>query len=78
MNKDSAQQYINALVTSVCSVLSDQELMAFYAVVQLDYDPHGHIFDYETVRVLFTEDGDTRLNEETKSALADVVRSRLG
>lgn len=57
--------------------LSDLELASLNIIVQTDQNPHNRLFDYETVKDLFTEDNDIRVHEEIKDALAFIVIQRL-
>jgi hypothetical protein len=56
--------------------LSDVELAVLNNIAQTDMDPHDRLFDYETVKSLFVEDG-MRMHTETKIALAEIVNQRL-
>lgn len=78
MNEQQMQSIMYASVTIVCQNLNDGELAALNLTAQLDYDPHGRLFDYNAVESLFTESGGTRMHSITKEALAAYVNQRLG
>jgi hypothetical protein len=65
-------------VKLICNNLTDDELAALNLVAQLDSNPHKRAFDFEKVAPLFTQHNGTRMHDETKKALAAVVRARLG
>lgn len=67
-----------AAVPLICKDLTDMELAVLNNVARNDFDPQGKLFDYERVERLFTEDGGTRMHNDTKDALAVVVLRRLG
>jgi hypothetical protein len=66
------------VVSIVCDNLTDSELVTLNLVAQLDQSPHNRIFDYKKVESLFTEQNGTRMHEETKIALTEIVILRLG
>lgn len=77
MNEQEMREMMVTTVNMATEGLSDIELAVLNNVAQLDSNPHGRTFDYDTVKGLFTEAGDLRMHEETKIALASVVSRRL-
>jgi hypothetical protein len=78
MSEQQMQAIMASAVHVACSHLTDDELAALNLVAQLDIDPHNRVFDYNRVAHLFTERNGTKMHEETKNALAQVVNMRLG
>lgn len=77
MNENQMMGIMATVVDMICDKLTDLELAVLNNCVQLDSDPHGRLFDYETVKMLFTENNGTRAHDVTKEALARVVNARL-
>lgn len=77
MNEQEMRGIMRASVALVCKQLTDEELAVLNNVAQLDGDPHGRLFDYAKVAMLFDQAGGTRMHDETKRALAAVVLQRL-
>lgn len=77
MDTDKIKAMMTATVSMTCDQLTSQELAVLNIVAQLDGSPYGRIFDYEKVKALFTAADGTRMHEETKLALAEVVSRRL-
>ena len=65
------------VVAMIANDLTDDELRALNLCAQLGTNPHGRIFDYDTVAPLFTAANGTRMEQATKEALARVVVARF-
>lgn len=77
MIEKELHQSMIAMVALTCNRLSDLELATLNLTAQLNQDPYGRIFDYEEVKILFTEQNGTRMHDETKDALTAIVMQRL-
>ena len=77
MTEQELQTIMRASVALVCGELTDLELAVLNNVAQLDGDPHGRLFDYNKVAMLFDQANGMRMHDETKKALAAVVNARL-
>lgn len=63
-------------VVQTCDQLSDGELAILCLVVTAGWDPHEYPW-YEKAKSLFTEDGGTKVREETDLAIARILYERL-
>lgn len=77
MSEEDLTRIMQTAVRIICDQLNDAELAVLNNVAQMDIDPHGRLFDYAAVSMLFTQDNGTRMHTETKRALAAVVLQRL-
>ncbi len=64
-------------VAMACRSLSDEQLNALNICMILNTDPHGRLFDYETVKHLFTENNGTRAHNEVKESVEYLTFQRL-
>ncbi len=76
-SEEQSRANMYAIVSLACDELSDVELNVLCLVTQLDQDPHNRLFDYNTVKSLFTENNGAKMHQETKLALMAVVNDRL-
>jgi len=77
MNEQQMRRIRVAIVAVITDELDDEELAALDVVAQTDQSPYGKVFDSAIVEVLFIEHNGTLMHQQTKAALAEVVRSRL-
>jgi hypothetical protein len=76
MDKLQMRGTMRAAVALATQHLSDDDLASLNRVAQLESDPRGRPW-YQHVAHLFTEADGTRMNNETKDALAAVALRRL-
>ena len=78
MDQEQARDALAIIVKAVTDDLSDWALADLHNCVEADADPHGRLFRYESVALIFTEDDGMRMHPEAKAALARVVAERFG